>query len=342
MLEIEDDILTVDRSTLERYANCPAQARLVESGIGQTAGTIAAVGNEVHLALSEAVSLYVDSGGSIERSVLMDELSTNLRQSRPDVQPQVLKAFRGSVWSWCDWLWRISPANILRFDGGRGTRSGQLSRDIETAGRVVRITSELDFLHATDSLELLQEVDWKSGWKPWTVEAIADSFQMQMHACLVLHNYPDIECLRTRIWSRRLNGLTWAVEFPRRRYQEWETRVLSAAADFVRWHETEGIKCEARPAAEKCRICPAAIGCPVVDIQIKSVKDEPSLWLDRLAAIEASGDAIREYLGSLVDASGKDIVGHGIAFGNEKPKSTRKTAKQVYSLGAEREPGDGA
>jgi hypothetical protein len=333
-IEIEDDVLTIDRTTLEQYGNCPAQAVLLEHGNGRIVGEIAVVGDEVHKAIGDTVGLYIESGGTMDRKALLEELETNLRSSRPDVQPQVVKAFQRSCWSFSDWLWRLSSANILRYDGGRGDRSGQLSVDFDMGTETVRVTSELDMLHSTASPELLQEIDWKTGWKPWTAESVQDSFQFQVHAFLVFENYPEIQGLRVAIWSRRINGLTWSTEFKRAYLKPIETRIRYAIGDWLRWRSAkDGAKAETRPTAEKCRICPVSHKCPVVDLEIPEMFGNPGKWLDKLAAVDAAGDAIRKRLGTLVDLTGRDVIGTGIGFGNEKPKTARKQKKATYKIG---------
>jgi hypothetical protein len=339
-LEIEDDVLTVDRSTLEGFCNCPAQSLLRESGIGRTVGEIAVVGEEVHKAISDAIDLYIGSGGSMDRKVIQEELHTNLRAARPDVQPQVVKAFASSVWPFSDWLWRLHASNILRFDGGRGDRSGQLSLDFTVADQTVRVTSELDVLYSTASPEVIEEMDWKTGWKPWSPESVQESFQFQLHALLVFGNYPEIQALRTRIWSRRSNGPSWATEFRRDRLKPIESRVLSAIGDWLRWKDAIPAKAETRPTAEKCRICPVSHKCPVADMDVPEMLGSPAKWLDRLASVEETAKTIKKRLSVFVDLTGNDVVGTGIGFGNDKPNSTRKTPKRIYKIGERDDDGD--
>lgn len=56
----------VDRSTLERYSICPAQARLCEAGLCLPVGIIAEVGEAGHKAIGEAVNEYILSHRRLE------------------------------------------------------------------------------------------------------------------------------------------------------------------------------------------------------------------------------------------------------------------------------------
>lgn len=336
--EIIDDVLVIDRSTAERYAECPAQARLVESGIGRTVGRAAVVGEELHRIIGEVIRLYIGSGGDADRTALLDDLFIELRQSRADIQPHVLNGFRASAWKFCDWLWRFNPSNILRYDGGQGERNGQMSWDFEIV-KPIRFTSEVDFLCPTASPEMLEEIDFKTGWRPWTAEDVAASFQFQSHAYLVFQHYPDVAALRTKIWNTRTASLTYSALFTRNRMQEYETRILSALGDVEQYRGCEMRLVETRPTAEKCATCAAATKCPVADLDVPEMVGNPGRWLDRLAAVEATADAIRKRLGMQVDLTGEDIKGTGIAFGYQKPPSKRKPPKSMYET-TERQGGD--
>ena len=58
---IVEQPLIVDRSTLERYATCPLQARMTDLGYARHAGKAAVSGEEVHKAISATVQNYIDT-----------------------------------------------------------------------------------------------------------------------------------------------------------------------------------------------------------------------------------------------------------------------------------------
>lgn len=331
-----DTQLTVlDRSTLERYAVCPAQARFVETGAVRSVGQAAIVGTEVHNAIGRTLSDYVTSSGAYSPRELQDQLESELRQSRPDVQPEVIRAFRKSVWAWRQFISGIHVGNILRFDGGEGNRSGQLALDVERLS--LRLTSEVDLLLATASKEVVEEIDYKTGHKYWTENGVSDAFQFCFHAWLILGNYPEVNCVRISIWNTRQNVRTYAVEFTRERFQEYETRIMSAVSE---WHMNKSKppeQAETWPSREACAICDARALCPSAD---RDIATEPVEALRQLVAVEARADALKELLNAHVDASGDDVRLNGVCYGIGKPKAVRKPTKALYLTKGE-EHGDG-
>jgi PD-(D/E)XK nuclease superfamily protein len=146
--------------------------------------------------------------------------------SRPDVQPQVVQALRRTfpiiehLTTHPNNLPRASE-DLMRYDGGEGQHAGQLAADIlpaldDGSRGPVRGTGELDLLLATVSPEELEMVDFKSGWREWNAGEVAESFQFQMYAWLVLQNYPAVQRVRVRVYITRAGEFTGAVEFTRR------------------------------------------------------------------------------------------------------------------------------
>lgn len=317
----------LDRSTLEPYSVCPAQARFRETGLIRSVGRAAIVGQEVHDALSKTTQAYIRERGLLRPQEIASELEMNLRETRPDVQPEAIKAFQYSVWSWSKFLADIHHTNILRYDGGTGDKSGQLAMDYESLG--LRVTSEVDLCYATPAPEVIEEVDYKSGWKFWSEKAVAESFQFNLHALLLFHVYPAVQCVRVRIWQTRINGLTYAVEFKRERIKEYDTRIQMAIAEWHRNRSKLPEKAEAWPSREACSICEASALCPAAD---RDIAESPEDQLRQLIAVEAKADALKELLNKWVDATGEDVTCNGVAYGIGKPKANRKPTKSLYQL----------
>jgi CRISPR/Cas system-associated exonuclease Cas4 (RecB family) len=317
-------ITVLDRSTLERYATCPAQAKFIETGRVMDRSAAAESGNAVHEALSAGVRAYVASRASLNPQELRAEVENAVLSARPDIQPDAVRGLRASLWAWAKWLHGLHPENILRFDGGEGVRSGQLAIDIPG---VVRVTSELDFLHSGPSPKLLHEVDWKSGWKSWTVNSIRDSFQFQLHALLVLENYPDVDGLSVTVWDTRRNRRSWPVEFTRADLPAIRARVMSAAGEWWRAQHEEP---PTWPTVDKCSKCPAAMLCPASG-ESSTVEET----VDALAPLEAKVKLMRSFLSVKVGMRGEDIVTEaGNCFGFGKPKRAGRKVAELYQIEA--------
>ena len=327
----DEEVELVDRSTLERYASCPAQARLIDSGKVLNESSIAAAGQAVHEAFRESVQAYIEEP-SMHLGELADRAFSALRNARPDIQPEALAAGKPSVWAWAKMLSSHSPKNLLRFDGGQAERSGQLAHDLPMGNVVLRVTSELDLLLATPAKQVLREIDYKSGWRRHGTDSIASSFQFGLHAWLVFENYPEVEALEVQVWQTRTNSLTYPVTFDRSRLREIDTRIRSAAGEYVRWRNTPPKDVPTWPAIDKCPMCQAAVVCPA-SLHVGELSGlVPGVLVDRMVAVQATLNALEELAIAHVKATGKDLVSpSGAAFGYDRPVKSRKT-KSLYSI----------
>jgi hypothetical protein len=327
----DEEVVTVDRSTLERYCSCPAQARYIESGRVLNESLLAAAGQAVHDAFKESVESYI-SEPDMPLGELVDRTFGSLRCARPDIQPEAIAAGRASVWAWAKMLTSHSPTNVIKFDGGQGERSGQLAWDLPMGNTILRITSELDLLLATPAKQVLREVDYKSGWKRHGIDSIASSFQFGLHAWLVFENYPEVQALEVQVWQTRTNNLTYPVTFDRSRLADLDIRIRSAAGEFVRWRNTKPQDAPTWPALDKCPSCPAAVVCPA-SLHVGELNGLiPGVLVDRMVAVQATLDALEALAIAHVKETGKDLVSpSGAAFGFDKPIKSRRT-KALYSI----------
>lgn len=313
----------VDRSTLENW-DCPFKGKSIEEGRAAPVGILAEAGNAVHDAFAEVILEWIRSGGSIEPQDLRMDTEFALRHSRPDIQPEALRGGRPSIWSWTKFISELLPENILRFDGGEKIgRGGQMAWDIPDLG--IRYTSEIDLLFAGPSPVVLHEVDYKSGWRPWTESAVRDAFQFQSHAALVLQAYPAVECLSLEVWSTRANQRTYPVHFTRRQLPDFEARIRGMA-ELRRRHYADP---PCIPWQEKCRTCPAAAICPV---KTHPIGERPEDVLRQLIAVEAHADALKDHLKAHVDATKQDVRCGDVCFGRSKPPSGRKPNAVLYTV----------
>ena len=213
---------------------------------------------------------------------------------------------------------------MLRHDSGEGKRSGQISVPVEFGKELFRFTCELDLLHSTESPEVVNLFDWKSGWKRWTFGTVADSFQFQFYAWLVLENYPEINAVDVRVVRTADNYVTKPWRAERRRMRDWRARAMSALAEYGRPNN------EAWPSPDKCAWCPVIEHCNLAAPEVALVAESPGAAVDWLVQIEAHTDQVKKTLGAIVEKTG-DIQGaqSKVWFGRDKP-STRKKPLATY------------
>jgi len=323
----DGDLDVVDRSTLERAANCPWQAKAIADGRCSAVGLMAEAGEEAHKAFGEVLRSWIDSNGAMDRSDLRQDCEFAVRNARPDLQPEAIRAIQNAIWSWSELIYKIHPGNILAFDGGEDIDlSGQLAVDFPDLK--TRFTSELDLLYQGDCPDVLEEVDYKTGWADWSTETIRDSFQFQSHAVLALEKYPDRKALRVSVFETRSRKLTYGVHFPRERIFDWKVRIRSA---IEAWRVSQQDNPPCWPTTEKCGMCPAACMCPIADEQFKELAD-PSAFVGKIIAVKAKLDAMETIATAWVDTFGRDIQApDGTWYGRSKPKE-KKSPTSLYKI----------
>jgi hypothetical protein len=339
--EIGPSPIVLDRSTLERWANCPHAAFHVENRTVPNDSLDAQVGAAVHDVLSRACEARgMDAMPAHE---IRDSIEAWAAQSRPDLQPAVVAALR-RAYPIVQVLTSLpgssrdrAPEDLIRFDGGKGERSGQLAFDLlpaEGDRGPVRLTTELDLLLATASPTELEIVDWKAGRKHWTATDVAESFQFQFQAAAVFRCYPAVERVSVRVFMTRDGEATSPVIFDRgRHFHPITQRLLSAVHVLLRYRDAqEPADVPAWPNPDKCGICPAASRCCLVDGQPeREVAADPERAVRRLVVLEENAGRLSRGLAALVRERGKDIVLPDVAFGSNKPKAARAEKCDVYT-----------
>jgi hypothetical protein len=312
-----------------------------------TSSAIANAGNGVHDAISAAITAWIESGGNdpqFQHRELKDFLATELTHSRPDVQPDVIRAARRAVYSWSEFICGnkydpgkngIAPENILHYDGGDGARCGQLAIDFDDLQ--CRATSEVDFLAAAHvTPDVLYEVDIKSGHKLVTMDVVRDSFQFCFHAMLVFHKYPTCKVLRVIAWNTRTNHRSWVFEFTRDNLEAYRNRVHSAASFWFQYRDLPPEDCPTWPETYKCSICDAAHLCPA-SCSVPEDGESAEGVLDRVVALKAKLKAMTDWLTTQADKRGKDIVSGATHWGRCKPPSGKKVTAVLYEIKQETE-----
>lgn len=332
-LELElPQLLVVDRSTLERFDSCPAQAKFVADNRVITSSHLTEVGSAVHEALGEVVREYVESRGNLGVDDMTDTAIQLLCASRSDVQHDAIRAMQPSIRQWARYINGIHYQNVLRYDGGEGEHSGQVAVDIPDLG--VRVTSEIDLLTTGRATEIVVDDDYKSGHKRWTAADVEQSFQFAMHAWLIFETYPDVQAVEVRIWNTRFATQTYSVTWQRRDLYELQWRIRSSVSNWLRWRDKPAEQCATWPTAETCRICPAAALCPATPNDVRVYLKDHNLLVSQIVAVSERLDALKRIAGGIVEATGQDIVTNaGDCYGSGKPKADRKPTMTLYQKG---------
>jgi hypothetical protein len=329
-LFVEPDTLApADRSILETAAECPRQARFLETGAVLSTRFCMESGNGVHDAMSATITDYVESRGQASFDDTKELFLQELARARPDVQPDVIRGGERSAYMFAKFLHSLNWQNIRCWDGGRGEHSSQLAYDIEEFG--LRVTSELDMVYDSESPEVICELDCKSGHQIWRHGEVGESFQFNLHRLLIAAKYPTVKALEVRIFNTRFANMTYPVLFKLDSESLYpvRARVRAAAMAYFKTRDKSPMDCEAWPLVEKCAACPAAHLCD----QSKLPEGTPEEWVDKIVGLESQASALSKLAAKYVRETGKDILTPGgNMFGKDRPKKKQAPRMETYQL----------
>ncbi len=322
-----------DRSTLEREADCPAQAMLIEKYNLSTGGEMADIGTECHDILSRACGLRVELATQRQIKEFIDDEAV---KSRPDLQPRVIMALRNAAWKVSEILCRFdnnlerAPEDLILFDGGKGNQSGQLSAQIYPATESrgpVWVTCEVDLALAMPSPEEMDVWDYKSGWTHWTAGRVGESFQFQCYSYIIFQNFPELNRINYRVYMTAENSATSIYTFERQFLYPIIKRV-EKAVDLALERRANPASAKPWPSPVKCSICPAARHCADAFKPESDLAIDPDQYLRDYARIRTAADQMEASLTQYVrmTRNGEDLIVDDIAFGPNKPKTERTKA----------------
>ena len=341
----EPPALRLDRSTLERYRDCPFRGAACELKLVDTGSDPADSGNEAHDAFAALVYDYIASDGQATIGELVEtSLVRAAGTRRTDLQPDVLDAVRAGVYRIArDIYYRPdgqhrNPNDILRFQGGKTLdeekakklgrplkpdemRTGQIAYDIVPGapGRAaVRLTCELDLLTAGDARDELCLTDWKTGRTTWTPPQVRESFQFRFYSMVIMQVYPDCQRVWVRVWSPR-TGVTGWVEFTRRDAEDTAAQCLAIVVnrrEALAKPEEAACWCN----NEKLARCPALKLCLKAKAAAPMLAADPESFLEYFALHSARVDADAKLLAAYVREHGPLRSG-GWEFGPTKPST---------------------
>lgn len=330
------------RSELERWASCPQQAWHVEHRTVSNNSIDAEVGSAVHEIFASAVKSRSEDGATA--NILKEQITLGAERSRPDIQPRVIASVRRSAWMVANLICHHgngadrAPEDLIRYDGGIGSHSGQIAADLYPDGAdkpAIRLTCELDLLTAGESIEELDLWDWKAGRTWWTAGDVEDSFQFNFYAYLTMRNYPRVNRVNVRIVMSMEAKATSVVTFERQDMPAIEARILSAVRV---WQQHSAVADPATvpawPMPSKCDICPACLSCPLASMPAAEIGGDLEGSIGRLAVLNAATARVEGHLKANVKKSGGDLVYGKLAFGADWPrKTTTAGAMKVYQVG---------
>lgn len=326
----------IDRSTLERFANCPQQGVLMRRMLRPPVAKIADEGIMAHELISSVMRDYIEHGAEWRIGDVIAAIDRATHESRPDVQPMLVEMMRASRYSLASMIAELSPANILGFDGGPvdllTNRSGQIAAEFSHPVNWIG-TLELDLFYKTPAPTVIEVVDYKTGWKTWSPATIYKTFQFRFAALIIFLNYPEVEEVHFVVWSPRTGGRSQPVVFSRRKsFEEILAQVQEAAVAYFRFHKADPDDVPAYPNEDKCRFCPAVAACKLAHKDAADIDDSPEAFVDRMFVMQAALDDMAKTATAYVKRIGRDIVSpNGPAFGFDKPK--RKTYPKATLYG---------
>jgi len=341
--------ITLDRSRLERYANCPMQGylyTLAEALKTKAEGKeelyewekkmVAEADPELVKKLSEIAglskgSILCDSGDVIHKLIhkafiecnqdidlVPDWFLENLPKVRADIQPEVRRAARFV----CDIIANLH-VKVLSIEH-------QVDYCIlpETKNRgAVVVTMRYDLICSGLNMSLHAR-DWKTGWKEWNNTETADTFQAECGAWLLWQQpeYSNIEIVHWWYHYTRSGHHSYArfdrkYEHPKLPDLTTEVaikeRIMTTVRSFL-----DGSK-ECWPEEQKCCWCDYIQFCPNAHMHAVEIDKDTTGYVDNLIVMQA-------YVKKLKKAAKEWVKGKGAIEGkkyilDKKPPSNKFT-----------------
>lgn len=326
----------LDRSTLERYAECPQQgylkclydavcayqsghpplwyeqkmmdsadpmllAEMKKYACKGTETSICQTGVAIHGLIEKA---FEECEGDLTR--VPDWIVSNAPKIRPDIQPEALRAMRHVA----DMLSDLHVSIIA------------IEQQVATEMKGITLTCRLDLL-AQGTNQSLHVIDWKTGYKRRTPAETADSFQAQFIAYLLWSQpcYKEVNVIHFWYYETRYGTKSYArfvrnEEHPRlphlTQYAAFESRIANALSLFLT--NTQ----DAWPDEEKCCQCDMVSFCSAAHLNAEQIDKDPKAFIDHLAYLCGKVAAMKKAATAWVKAKGP-LVGTKVVFDRKKP-----------------------
>tara|TARA_Y100000310_G_scaffold108745_1_gene107158 strand:+ start:1535 stop:2548 length:1014 start_codon:yes stop_codon:yes gene_type:complete len=323
--ELEPEIL--DRSFLQKYADCPFQAQAK----CDTPAELKEVGKEVHRLIEEAIKA---GGGS---DMMADYFVEELPKCRPDIQPKVIEAAK-----WVGDQLANAPLHKIYVDPETGELAVEYQIDfalpVKKNGRPVKITTCVDLLLVGHNNLIVY--DWKTGYKKRSNYEAYSDFQTQFITYILWQLFPKIETVHFFYKETMWGTVAYArldrnKEHPRLPHLTTERAFEGRIMEAVRLWMAGAT--DAWPEPKKCTWCDAILKCPYADTLARDINKDPVAFVDHMVVIETL--LKQNYIKTANEYVKKygPIRGSKSVYEWRKPK--RKFSPKLYK--AEEEPNDG-
>ena len=315
--------ITAYRSKVQTYATCPYQAwkcaDLEEHSI------LLDVGDAVHKIGEEAIKEAIENHTPLED--LADNIVNALPQSRPDIQPQIMKAARFLANQILEL--RVNDIIGVEIQVDDASKTGLTTM----RGEKYILSACLDLLlkGRNNSLHVW---DWKSGFKKRTKEDTFNDFQARYDSNILFKMYDGSNGDRIEKIHWWFIETFWGTKsyacFEREQEEQIEGQIFEAiklwASDCR----------DAWPEERKCSWCPCVLDCPHVNPDVKEISKEPKAFIDQMVALKAAYDKCAKIAKNWMQEYGP-IEGTAMVF-DYRP-STKFTPK-LYKKGGKEDNGD--
>lgn len=283
----------LDRSTLERYAECPFKAQC-DKDDPQDAGELAKSGVAVHKIIEESLKEWQQN----PETPPSDYFEQEIVKCRPDLQPEIIRAARHV-------LDAIKGIQLDRIMGIEEQIDYQLPGFIKD--RPVKITQALDLLMVGSTKTVLIVRDWKTGYRKLNNQQAKDSFQAQHGSFILFKKYPEVETIHWFYEETRWGDQAYA-RFDRNntigigsvtQEQAIEARIMQSV--FL-WAEDSKV---AWPDDAKCEWCYWTAKCPHATKRAYDIASDPKGFVDQMTVLSA--------IVSKMDDDGKEFIKSGKA-----------------------------
>ncbi len=292
--------------------------------------------------IAYAILMIQNVGSDTTATLKVDYMNAEVQHTLAHVNLDCQQGLpRPSTYAIGEFLRERNPADVRAYQGGEGQQNGQFAVELLPATRdrgAVIATSEIDLLLSGTSTQELWEIDWKSGYRPWTSDDVKSAFQFRMHNWLVMNTFPELEQLHVTVWQTRFNRRTPRVTFTRKAAMNFQGCVEMAwrARDkvfrYVASHDDkEPWPDEFTWVGDHCDFCPAYKACPRIKaakIAGGNLRDDPAEAVKDWVALKTAAGRLHALLRKYVDDNG-EIQGE-INFGTKGPSPVRKAVASTY------------
>lgn len=291
----------LQRSELQIRADCPHQANLCIKYKDKIERheVLPETGNQVHDIAKTAVK-----SNEFNLQDAADYIAEELPKIRPDLQPEALRAGRNLA------------NEIRRFGGSRVllceepvTRS--LIPATQQTGEIL-IVSEPDLVLATNKVDSIIVLDYKTGYKDRTNAEAMDDFQTCVGCWELWGKYPEVNTIHWWYLNTRIHTRSYARLERERDEENFQARIFETVKLYLDKND------KAWPEPSKCAQCKVTRWCKVADYEATTLDGDPKSYIDAFVALEARCNNMSETIKAACKI-GRRLYGTG-GYIDDSPK----------------------